>query len=89
MFRDRKETEFDYYWLKSKDGKVVNCMKQSVTYGVDIRWSQILDFLDDKFVDLMCKRLHVNRDQLSKVPFIVSDSSQDVLSFFNVVVLDA
>ena len=87
MFRDRKETDFGYSW-ETNDNKEIE-MKQSLTYGVDIPWSQLVDFLDEKFVDLMCKRLHVNRERLARVPFIVSGSDASVLQFFNVVDLNA
>lgn len=85
--RDRKETKF-VYSCETNDNKEID-IKQSLTYGVDIPWSQLVDFLDEKFLDLICKRLHVNREQLARVPFIVSGSDASVLHFFNVVDLNA
>ena len=59
-------------------------MIRTLTYGVDISWSELVDFLDEKYLDLLCSRLHVSRENISKVPFILSTRG-DALSFFNVV----
>lgn len=58
-------------------------MKRSITYNVTIPWTEIVDFLDEKYLELLCERLHVSRDNLRDVPFISSHSRQDALLFFN------
>ena len=59
-------------------------MVQTLTYNVDVSWSELVDFLDEKYLDLLCKRLHVDRENISCVPFILSQR-ENALCFFNCV----
>lgn len=58
-------------------------MKRSITYNVIISWTELIDFLDEKYLELLCQRLHVSRDKLRDVPFILSHTRDDALLFFN------
>ena len=58
-------------------------MKISVTYNATVSWSELVDFLDEKYLELLCKRLHVSREDITRVPFILSHARQDALLFFN------
>lgn len=58
-------------------------MRTSVTYNATVTWPELVDFLDEKYLELLCKRLHVSRENISRVPFILSHTRNDALLFFN------
>lgn len=62
-------------------------MIQTLTYGVDVSWPELVDFLDEKYLELLCKRLHVSRDEISRVPFILSSGRNDAISFLTLLKL--
>ena len=59
-------------------------MVQTLTYFVDVSWSELVDFLSEEYLALLCKRLHVSREDIARVPFILSNRD-NALCFFNTV----
>lgn len=50
----------------------MRCIRE---YSVKISLSELFDFLNDEYVELLCKRLHVSREDVSNL--FVFDVSQN------------
>ena len=35
-------------------------MVQTLTYNVDVSWAELVDFLSEEYLELLCKCLHVS-----------------------------
>lgn len=63
-------------------------MIHSLTYNVDVSWSELVEFLDENYLELLCERLHVSRENIALVPFVLSQGKENRICLFNDVELD-